>query len=537
MVKRMPWYAPTLLIAAFVSRMAALHAVPLAADEATYAWSAWLAAHGEGWQQSSSPLLTTGNALLFALFGAGDGIARLLPALAGASLVAVPWLWRHTLGPLERNAASLFLILSPILIAASRRLEGTAIAALAIAMLATALWEGGQAMPTSLLALAWGLGLTAGPRFWDGLIALAIAYWLTEPRLPLDRSYHLRGMLYGVGVAWLLSTGCGWNLSGSAGPMSGLAAWMAEERMAIPHPLLDVGTLLLAEPLTLLLASFAFWRRGKAQEHFLLLWAGGTLLLLLLHGTEPRSLALLLPPLAILAGEGIAELRESRPLPWPGPFVQELSYALLFIFALLLLMRYTTYNATGKEVWLSLIVVMLGGLLYAGFALTVAEPFATRAFVRGIAAVLFLIQMGIATSTAWVRSANPAEPLSWPTASPDLPTLASMVKEYSRLYTVTPEALTVEVEGEVPQALWALRDFPALRAVSAPTDPPPSILVTPASSTSSIEGGHGMAVTISTRTSLRFPDGRAFLNWLFYRRPPQPIEKESVVLWWSAPPE
>ncbi len=542
-MRKARWLPFACLSAALVSRMAALNAVPPAPDEAARAWASWAAIHGGNWPASSAPLLANGNALLFLLFGAGDGIARLLPALAGALLVALPWLWRKEIGEKGAAIASALLLLSPVALAAARRLEGTAPAALALALLATALWTEAR-RPTALVAAGWALGLTAGPRFWDGLLALVLASLFTAPPSRPRRAPLLRGLLYGSIAAWLLSIAFGLHPEGWAGPMAGLAAWLHSWGKATAEgTTLSLLALLASEPLTLLLALYALLQ-GASTPHrrWLACWTVWMSGLLLLHGAGPRAMLLLLVPLTLLAGEGAATLRERRnaPLPWPGPFIQETAYAVLGLFALLLLARYTTYEATGKEPILALIVLMLGGLLYVGFLLSSERGFATRSLLRGLAVLLLIAQAGTATSLLAVRAADPAEPLSFPAVSPDVRSAATFADDYSRLYAITPERLEIVLVGRgesLASLRWTLRDFPNVRALPALPAEPPDLLITPPDLTPQGEGWDGLRFFSAQTTTLHFPDGAAFIRWLFYRTPPAPVERQGWILWWHRPGE
>ena len=72
-ILRWAWIA--IIVVALALRGGALNLAPLVPEEAEIALNAWIATQGQGWPQASeSPLLLLGNALLFTLFGAGDGV-------------------------------------------------------------------------------------------------------------------------------------------------------------------------------------------------------------------------------------------------------------------------------------------------------------------------------------------------------------------------------------------------------------------------------------------------------------------------------
>ena len=320
------WHWIALLTVAVLLRLAALNAVPLAPDETLLALPAWDAIHGAGWPASAtSAFLLVGNAFLFMLLGAGDGIARLWPALAGSALVALPWFWRRRLGETGALVAAGLLALSPAALFASRRLDGAIIGALGGALVLTALFreirENPRPISAVLLAAGIALGLTGGPSFYDtllpGLLAWAAYRWITgeasrhgrhvilgevpefttdytdctekkdqkiseireicgykdlEHCSPPTRSCASRHdelpLLAGLAGALLISTGLGFRWNGWAGPGDGLRAWFAGWRAAgaLASP---VTLLLLYEPLAVFLALVGLliaWRRNHKGQ-------------------------------------------------------------------------------------------------------------------------------------------------------------------------------------------------------------------------------------------------------------------------------
>ncbi|MFN3762340.1 MAG: hypothetical protein ACK4WK_03945, partial [Anaerolineae bacterium] len=183
-----------LLLLAAALRLVGLGAAPLTSAEAVQALAAYQTAHGGGIPpeaQTISPLLFHANVLLFALFGGGDGLARLVPALCGVGLVLTPLLLRRYLGPWGALGSGLMLALSPTLLALSRTLDGAVPAALGVMLLVGAVaryldsWRSAW-IPLGGVGLA--LALTAGPDAWGLLLGLALALalglWVWREQLP-----------------------------------------------------------------------------------------------------------------------------------------------------------------------------------------------------------------------------------------------------------------------------------------------------------------------------------------------------------------
>ena len=162
---------------ALVSRLYALGNHPLSTSEATQALRAWQATSGPGGEAlAASPLLFAGQALAFAVLGAGDGAARLLPAVAGVVLVLLPYLVRHRLGRIGALATSALLLISPTVLFASRSGSGDVLLLTAglAALVGLIGWvDFRRPAYLYLSAVSAALALTAAPGIYSLILALA----------------------------------------------------------------------------------------------------------------------------------------------------------------------------------------------------------------------------------------------------------------------------------------------------------------------------------------------------------------------------
>ena len=552
------WHWIALLTVAVLLRLAALNAVPLAPDETLLALPAWDAIHGAGWPASAtSAFLLVGNAFLFMLLGAGDGIARLWPALAGSALVALPWFWRRRLGETGALVAAGLLALSPAALFASRRLDGAIIGALGGALVLTALFreirENPRPISAVLLAAGIALGLTGGPSFYDtllpGLLAWAVYRWITGEASRHDEL----PLLAGLAGALLISTGLGFRWNGWAGPGDGLRAWFAGWRAAgaLASP---VTLLLLYEPLAVFLSLVGLliaWRRnhkGQGRRSLALpltlgLWAllAGSLLLLR-RGASPMALLAPLVPLTLLGGWSVQQLAQ-RALPWGW---QEWLHALLSLvfwaFAGQVLARHTSHLSNGTELLLLVLVFLTQGFLTAGFVTFVGERRAWRGLFGGIAITLLLIQVSFAGGLAYLRPASPAEPLVTRAASLDLRNLRRMIEDLRVVQNQPAETFDVVLVAGEPgltaAVRWALRDVLALRLSSDWPETPPHLVIVSTELTSP-----GTATGASFTAALRAggplpgcaalfpPSCEQLVDWYLYRHAAIPPRQERVILW------
>ncbi|MGC9398200.1 MAG: hypothetical protein ACP5HM_03590 [Anaerolineae bacterium] len=540
-----------LLIVALGLRLGALDLVPLSPDEARIALLSLDVVRGEGWPASTdTPLLLMGNALLFLLLGPTEVTARLLPALAGVGLVAVPWLWRRRLGESGALVAAALLTLSPIALFDARRLDAGIIAVLGAALVITALATRSP-HPHLLLGPGLALGLTGGPLFYDvllpGLLAWALARHLLSETAPLGRKALLRGLLLGVGGALLTATGFGLRWSGWSEPASGLAAWV--QSWWSGDDAVGLGPLLLYEPLTLLLVGVSLYFDARRADGTLLLpglWAVVSALLIWLRAASPLAA---LVPLALLAGRGAAHLLSALKKAWTTGLHLFLTF-LFWGFAGLVLIRQTSYLQQGLEFFLASLVVLVQVLLIMGFASATHLTTACRSFWIGTALILLLLQVSFAWRLNYNEATAPYEPLTTTLASRDLYNLPATVESLRRVAHVSPEnfelVLVAGEPGVTAAVRWALRAWPALRVTSTWPVEPPHLVVSPENVTPSagaVETFRGMAFTATRRaeslvpacSSLMPPICAGPIDWYVFRQSPAPVERTCLILWAPAP--
>ncbi|MEA3308047.1 MAG: hypothetical protein U9Q70_00865 [Chloroflexota bacterium] len=542
------------LIFAAVLRLLALAHTPLNPEEALRALPSWDVSQGAAWPlTAASPLLLTGNALLFTLFGPGDGLARLLPALLGSALVLLPFLWRRQLGEGGALVAAGLLTLSPLALFASRHLTAAGAGALGGALVLTALWQPEMPPKRQRAAIAVGLalGLTGGPVFYDVLLPGLLAWAIT--RLPAPARATLKtGLIAGLAGAVLISIALGMRWSGWSGPAAGLAAWLTGWRTAGAASA-NPALLLLYEPLTLLLAGVgALLLFIQKKRRALAGWGVWTLYAILLtalrSGAEPLSLLAVLIPLALLAGKTGEYLQREIPgWRWHAAKIHAPLSLIFWLFAGLALTRQTSNLQNGLEILLLVLIAIIQGLLVAGFQTLTRRAATWQALLVGTAAALLLIQLSFGWGVNFARPANVNEPLVTSAASFDLRNLRRTVEELRIAQQESEETFTVAVLAGAPGSTaalrWALRDVPTLEVVDSWPLILPHLLITPAeyvppagAETTALRGAQ---FTISTHSGGAIPGCinlfpplcEAPLNWYFYRQSPHPPAQEHFILW------
>ena len=476
------WLAIIGLAAAL--RLARLEHLPLTVDESVRALASWQTSEGAVPGNWTGDMTQAVTAYLFAVFGAGDLLARLLPALLGCLAVALFWpLARHVGG--AALLAAVLVAFSPLLVHVSRSgLPYAAGAALSLAMVAAFFTFVKTRSPVSLfaLALATGLALASDPIATSTAILLLVflALEATTSRSPaigealaeVRRSPALAfsALLIFLGGLELGVTRFGTDINRLSLP--GLRLWidMFElPRDSLPwhfHP----GLLISYEAPVFILGTVGYlwvlyrWLTTGADgvplfQRFLVVWASGAALIIaVITRREAEQLVLLLLPLALLAGcwleALLAELNLAslvRSLPFLTPALFAVGYATLEL----------TEWARDRDVNRSALILVAGGgiaLLWLAWNSLGRRAISGYLVLVSLVSLVFLVHG--ATSVAYGRG---SEFLADQRLDRQLPRLEK------QLAAMGGEQGAVAADMSFLPALgWYLRDVPGLVFVSAP---------------------------------------------------------------------
>ncbi|MGQ9572851.1 MAG: glycosyltransferase family 39 protein [Dehalococcoidia bacterium] len=326
------WLAVIGLAAAL--RLARLDHLPLAIDESVRAFAAWQTSEGNTPTDWPGDMTASLSAYLFSIFGPSDFLARLLPALAGAGLVALFWPLSRHVGGAALVAAGL-VALSPLFVHASRSSLPYSVGAfLSLAMVLCLLAYLRTHSPVYLFALILSLGLALGSdpiSISTALLLLAfLAYEMAWRRdrdvlaaaelLRQNPLLLISSVLFFLGALELGVTHFGTSIDRLSLP--GLRQWVdmfALPRDSLPwhfHP----GILASYEAPILLLGGLAYfwllnrWITSRGAEvsifqRLLFFWASGAALIIAITTRrEAGQLVLLLLPLALLAGSWLERI-------------------------------------------------------------------------------------------------------------------------------------------------------------------------------------------------------------------------------------
>jgi len=554
-------------VMALCLRLYKLDGRPMQAGEAAQALAAWRFV--QGLLQGSgvgqlSPLLFTTNMLLFALFGATDFLARLLPALSGVLLVIGPYFLRQRLGRMGALAASFVLALSPSTLFFSRYLGGeiiVATCALAITWGLFSYLDQRQPKHLYLVAAALGLALSAGVGTYTFVfvvvtfvLVLALVsrltgpgeYWqrISEACRAVRRTNSLLrdGAVLLVLIFVLVCTGLLLHLSGLQDGIDLFPAWLSAFKPQVGgHPwYYHLQLLLVYEPLVLvfgLAAVVYLLRRHDLFSDFLIYWSAVALLIYFaVGGRGPGDVLLIVLPLALLAGAFIGRLLDE--LVAQASWVREgLFVALACPIVVYLSLELGGYASRGGRDYLLLALVgffILIGLLVLYWISFGPEP-TLRAGGLLLLLILTILTVGTSCYLNYRRGSDPREILSASPTSQSLFDLLETLERVSSKETGDPRTIAVTIhQGAGPALAWYLRDFDNVQFVAqlGPSVDTP-VVIAPAEEQEPALGANysGQDFMLTSSWKPQGLSGPDLLEWLFYRRAPTPVQTNNVILW------
>ena len=534
-VERAAYIAVGLLAAAV--RFVGLGLRPLNSAEAEQALAAFRFLNGDlaTAPAGTLPALFTANVVGFTVAGAGDAVARWLPARAGLVLALLPYALRHRLGRGGALVASLLLALSPTALFSSRTAGGaTLVAACTLALVIGLLNYSDTRRPgwLYLAAAALGLGLAAGPGIYSALLILALyglLLFLARGRGQVGGDWASLKSAYEAAREHQAFQD---DQGGGAFPLLALAGAVAAALFAlvvttfalhpagIGHAADLVGTwiqdllpragrqpalyplllLLRYELLLLFLATVETvrWARARgglpwvgdllvSHTRLLIFWAAAALLLSVIGTRDPGSLLLSVVPLALLAGMAVQHVAEAvgRRLYWSDVLLAAAIALGIAVFVYLQLAAYskasttlttsvagvTLYAAT-THLLLGLVALLLLVALAAFAWLWRGPALAAAAGWLALLVVLALFGLKGMWAANLAHAADPRELMILHTTDPEVRLMVNDLQAASLDLAGDRHTLPVTVDPDLgPVVDWYLRHFRAVQEAGEPASP------------------------------------------------------------------
>jgi hypothetical protein len=466
---------------------------------------------GSGGMVASSGAYQVLTAAFFSLFGASESSARLVPALFGGLLVAVPLLMRRRIGDSQAALIMLLLAISPTLVGASRSALDPVIGAFGVSLALASPFAGrGGRLEAVLLGIGGGLALASGPSVWfglSGLLVAGVAAWIAgrvsqTQGLPAWEPAHSRmTIILALVSALVIASGAGFYFNGISTIFTAFSRWVSGWGTPEPlHPATMALAALAYEPLLCFLglagAAMAF-RRGDRLGQASAYWAGGELVLLLLYpGRRPELIIWLAIPLAYLGGLSLRSLMAQLPRSHSRRTVILLGAACIVLAAFAFLQlraeeqgRFAGVSLAGAP--MGFVLALLAGLLAVGLIVLFGLGWSWRDALISAAgsAALVLLVLSIASLSriSFGDSAAGAKELWRPSASTaGVPRMLHTLAIASQAQTGFDSLMKVQrLDVTAPSILWALHAFPrlsteeVLNGVTSPAVVAPEVDVPP----------------------------------------------------------
>lgn len=560
---------------ALATRLGALDAWPLSAAETEQSWAAWLVFRGARPDATGlSPLLVYGSALTFALMGAGDVTARLVPALAGSVLVVLPSLLRGSLGRAGALAASVLLLVSPSFLAFSRTLDGSIlVAAGSMGMLGCGMAMLRSPSPgmtfgavISAVVLVLGEGSALLP-----LAALATGAWLVWKSTSAAQRRDVSGMLartrawaWLAGLLALLGSGLLTNFGALRwGLVEAPFNWLAGlvQTVAGRPVTYYIGALLAYEPLVVLLAFIAGGRLAYlhlssmrtdgepvARPDFVLYLSGWAVLAVAVISIgatkQPSEILLALMPLILVAAWSLGWLAEqcgrervlqTGGIGLAGTFVVMLVAAAAIANPVLLFGgRFETLERQLQIVQAAIVIILCAGIVAVCVWLVMRLGWRASALSLAMTSVCVLSVLGV--HSAWTLAYQPGESETLAPESTSV-VVRGLAADVAALSRFTGESAAV-IQADPPLAYplaWYLRDYKKVTwsPVTAPASAGIVVIAADGEKASSafLAGYLGRRYGLATKWQETISPEASLWGWIANRTALGPVTQTNVVMY------
>ena len=537
-------------VVALAVRLLRLGVAPLSDFEASWALQALDIARGIASTIGPNPGYIFPSGLLFFIFDGNELLARLLPALAGAGLVLVPYLFRQPLGQSAGVIMAFGLALDPGLVVLSR-IVGSPMIAMGFGLLAIGLWHTKRHYLSGFFG---AMALLGGPSFWLGLLGLLLTLIIAsllknlgildslvdELGFKLTKTDLINWMLTFIGTIIVVGTFFLIYPQGLGAVVDSLPVFLQGwfTPSGIPASRL-VAALVFYQPLALTFGSIAVvrgWLYRKNLSRWLSIWLIVALIISLGHQDRyVWDVAWTLIPLWGLAGIELSRyLRLPKADRWPmlGEAI------LIFVLGVIIWLNLTSAaNVVGNDQIARLRWVVILGAFVLGVITTIlvalgwSSKAASHGLVLGICISLGVYVSANMWSASQVNATGENELWSPLPYTRRIEALVTTLVDLSEKSMGSENTMEIVAVSEAPSLQWALRDWGEIRySTEIFGDLPPVLLKSgdqsPPSQTVAYRGqGFGLWVYPSWNGALPLDWPR----WLVFREAPHYTDE--LILW------
>jgi len=543
-----------IFILAAALRLVLLGKTPLVETEASWAYQAWQIWQGESIRPGSLVSYLSITEALFSIFGSGDIIARVWPALAGSSIIWVAFIIRDRLGRIPALILAAGLAIDPALVSLSR-FAGSPVPALVFILLAVVTFHHHKFKWSLIFLFLW---FFSGPSFWMGAVVLGTTLLLSNTLKILDaKQYFLTRFLdikkdrnSSLPGAWefflpaLVVVGVG---SFFFSQFQGLSAWIT----ALPEflsgwispsgvsPYKMLAALGVSNPLIVIFGGLGFvsaWKNNDRIGKISALWFGVSLLLVLIYpGRQTADLIWVVFPLWAGAAKELARIGQAVEFSW-------VTNTLSGMIAVLFMLNWLTFTGMINQQGNQKAILLQWGLIAASIALgllvmtIVASewgwPSAKKGLVVGLSGALGIYLLSALAQGAYLQVGNPHSLWTEGSGSGQIDLLLDTIAEVSVAETGRQDSIQGAVIQENSSLKWALRDlkeFEFLEVYNPEIAAP--ILITNEIDNLQVPfafyRGQDFVIATNPAGNAVFPED--WISWIAFRD--GPIETEKIILW------
>jgi len=551
-IVKKPIFHNLLLLGAFVTalvlRLVRLGSMPLTDMEARIALQAL--AVGQRTEAVFGAHMTyvglTG--LDFFLLKSGDFLVRFWPALFGALIVFVPFLFRKHIGDLPASILSFVLALSPEMVGLSRIIGSPMIAFICLLLAAGLILN----KKPVLSGVTFAMALMGGSGFWTGIILIGFSLLTAKVVLQLSfptflieffklRKYRVRFFLAFILAILLIGTGFLLTPEGLSGVFYGAVDFVRGFGMPYTKPFILKPLALVAYSLPAII--FGIWGgvrgliyRSKLDLFLVIMAVISFLYLILYPGATPADIIWMTGPLWMLTARVVVAVWR-----WPGEnrFVMIITaVVVVIVFAFTLLaMRSLISPTINQEARLATFIALAGGLvLMIALVLLVtygwSEEVALPGLLMGLSVVVLLGMLSISVRTTSLGLEVTHElwyPEEARLSTQWLTVSLERVMDWNKSRTVPVEIAVVDLD--TPGMRWVFRDHDDTAYVPyVPPSSQPGILISDSLTQPEISNSYrGQDLVWSQTPNWNVMTPFQYLDWLMTRNTPD--TNKEIIFW------
>ncbi|MDY6847057.1 MAG: hypothetical protein SVP52_07965 [Chloroflexota bacterium] len=551
-IVKKPIFHNLLLLCAFVIalalRLVRLGSMPLTDMEARIALQALAVGQRTGAVFGAHMTYVGLTGLDFFLLKSGDFLARFWPALFGASIVFVPFLFRKNIGDLPASILSFLLALSPEMVGLSR-IIGSPMIAFVCLLLSVGFILNKKPI---LSGVTFAMALMGGSGFWTGILLIGFSLLTAKLVLRLSfptflieffklRKYRTRFFLaFTLGI---LVIGTGFLLApeGLSGVFYGAVDFVRGFGKPYTKPFILKVLALAAYSLPAII--FGIWggvrglfNRSKLDLFLLIMAVVSFLYLILYPGATPADIIWITVPLWTLTARVVAAVWR---VPGENRYVMSITaVVVVIVFAFTLLaMRSLISPTINQEARLATLIALAGGfVLMIALVLLVtygwSQEVALPGLLMGLSVVVLLGMLSISVRTTSL-SLEMTQELWYPEeaslSTQWLNVSLGRVMDWNKSRTAPVEIAVVDLD--TPGMRWVLRDHADTAFVPyVPPSSQPGILISDSLTQPEISNSYrGQDLIWSQTPNWNVMTPFQYLDWLMTRNTPE--TNKEIIFW------